>query len=774
MTERGMFKIGLLSLALCGFGTLASAQGTASPKSAVATRGDFTVKAAAASSRSITLSWSLGGTAAGFAVERIAEGGQPYTHLAALQSSARTFTDTGLQPGRTYGYRVQTYVDGTPLALEVFAITLPETSSGGGAPGGPSGGASGGPSSAPGAPSGSPPGDLNSAIAFKAFSDGEVLPPSKNERETLSGFRRIACATIPAASVPDLAVAERNVRDFVKQRLGAAVVNELGNLPSWRDPDAAKAVAATAVATRELPKAALAFLTAARLEPTNPDHLVNAAGVLNSLRLPNEALTLLNLAEKLKFENAPMGVPMSAIALNNRAHALNLLGRYADAESKLRAALKTAPYLSEANSNLVVSLWCRGDVEGAIKAQRASLRRTPDASAGVRDVPTGRDPAKPDLSPEEMPYRREAGQPFDMSGGHGWDLPRLKMPTSWHEAMAWGPTYDKFIQIDRQRGASGPNPPSDADDAPVTKRRRAQILEAIGSAVFEPGLRPLFNALTDTARAVDRQWTRGEPFEDFDIEGEEARLAECRRRFDAWILGVHPALVTFDNATARFADAHAKIVSALIANEGDPELRRVWAHREQEYLKGLFYNLSYKAYRVSQTADGVKHCFEGQPRREAEPLPEPVFDEVPHETTCRAMLGGAKFVLKLEILDVGISCSKFELKGSSPTGAIVTMSAPFLYNAPLTLFVGVEAKKKAPLNLATLDARTGIALMVGRDGIQDVAWQASVGLKAGLTFVLGKNAKGDTTEASTLEVGTRAGISIGVASGVQFETPKMP
>ncbi|WP_026332515.1 hypothetical protein [Deinococcus apachensis] len=773
MNERTMLRIGLLSLALCGLGTLAGAQPGPPPRSAVATRGDFTVKAAAAS-RSITLTWSLGGTPAGFVIERVVEGGRQPTHLAALSGSARTFTDAGLQPGRTYGYRVQTFVNGALVALEVFATTLPEPPGGGGTPGGPSGGASGGSSGAPGAPGAPTPTPPDASLAFKAFSDGEVLPPRQNQRRTLSDFKGVVCRPVPTASVPDLAAAERGVRDLAKAGLGAAAVNELGTLPSWRHLDSVKAVAATAVATRELPKAALAFLAAARLEPANPDHLVNAAGVLNSLRLPNEALTLLNLAERLKFGNTPMGVPMTAIALNNRGHALNLLGRYQDAEGKLRAALGAAPRLSEAHSNLMVSLLCRGDMEGAVGAQRASLRRTPDAWAGVGDVPTERDPAKPDLPPEEMPYRREAGQPFDLSGGHGWDLPRLKMPGSWHEAMAWGPAYDRFVKVDAARGGGGPDLPSDAQDAPATKRRRAQIAAAIQSAPFEPGLRPLFNAVTDTAKAVDGQWTRGEPFEDFDIEGEEARLAECRRRFDTWISPVHAALVTYDNATARFADAHAKFVSALIANEGDPGVRRVWAQREKEYLAGLFYNLSYKASRVSQTAGSVRHCFEGQPGPAVVPLPEPVFADVPHETPCKAMFGGAKFVLKLEILDVGMSCSKFELKGSSPSGALVTMSVPFLYTAPLTLFVGVEAKKKAPLNLATLDARTGIALMVGRDGIQDVAWQASVGLKAGLTFVLGKDAKGDTTEASTLEIGARAGIFIGVASGVQFETPKLP
>lgn len=772
MNKRTMVKVGLLGLALCGPGTLASAQGEAPRRSAAATHGDFTVKAAAAS-RSITLTWALGGTPAGFVIERVVEGGGQPRHLAALPGSARTYTNAGLQPGRTYGYRVHTFVNGAGVVLEVFATTLLEPSSGGGTPGGPSGGAPGGPSSAPGTPSGPTPNGPDPSLAFKAFSDGEVLPPRRNQRETLSNFRRVVCTPVRAASVPGLAAVERSVRDLTKQRLGAAAVNELGTLPSWRDRDAVNAVAATAVATRELPKAALAFLAAARLEPSNPDPLVNAAGVLNSLRLPNEALTLLDLADKLKFENAPMGVPMAAVALNNRGHALNLLGRYADAQGKLRAAVRTAPHLSEANSNLAVSLLCQGDLEGAVGAQRAGMRRTPDATAGVKDVPTDRDPGQPDLPTEEAPYRREAGQPFDMSGGRGWDLPRLRMPATWHEAVAWGPIYDRFVKIDTARGG-GADLPSDANDAPATKRRRAQILAAMQSAAFEPGLRPLFNAVTDTAKAVDQQWTRGEPFEDFDIEGEEARLAECRRRFDAWAPAVHAALVTHDNATARFADAHAKFVSALIANEGDPAVRRVWAQREQAYLRGLFYNLSYKALRVSQTADSVKHCFEGQPRPIIAPLAEPTFADVPHETPCKAMFGGAKFVLKLEILDVGISCSKFELKGSSPSGAIVTMSAPFLYNAPLTLFVGVEAKKKAPLNLATLDARTGIALMIGQDGIQDVAWQASVGLKAGLTFVLGKDAKGDTTEASTLEVGTRTGISIGVASGVQFETPKLP
>src|SRR6185295_8491593 len=135
--------------------------------------------------------------------------------------------------------------------------------------------------------------------------------------------------------------------------------------------------------------AAATLLVAHELDEDDATPLVNLAAIANSQGLPGVALALLDAASKLKTndDDSPMGMRERASMLNNRGHALLLLGRYDEAEKPLRQALAMSPEMSEAARNLVHALIKQGKREEArAVAPRAvwRLRGSPNKPVDVR------------------------------------------------------------------------------------------------------------------------------------------------------------------------------------------------------------------------------------------------------------------------------------------------------------------------------------------------------------------------------------------------------
>ncbi len=169
--------------------------------------------------------------------------------------------------------------------------------------------------------------------------------------------------------------------------------------------------------------AAATLLVAHELDEHDATPLVNLAAIANSQALPGVALGLLDAAAKLTMrdDDSPMGMRERASFLNNRGHALLLLGRYKDAEMPLREALAMSPEMSEAAHNLAHSLIKQGRREEArAVAPRAvwRLRGNPTKAVEVKtesgkaqgsDVPskTSADPADV-MAWAESPYLVES------------------------------------------------------------------------------------------------------------------------------------------------------------------------------------------------------------------------------------------------------------------------------------------------------------------------------------------------------------------------------
>lgn len=211
--------------------------------------------------------------------------------------------------------------------------------------------------------------------------------------------------------------------ELLAERVEAAEGGE-GLLDTLRDsdqagqPDLLLAHALPLMATGDTWGAVANLLVAQEQDEDDATALVNLAAVANSQGLPAVALALLEEAEArgIAEATAPLGMREQAALLNNRGHALVLLGRHEDAEAPLREALAMNPEMSEAARNLVHVLLQqdRQDEARALMPRAVwRLRGNPAKPVPVHSTETAEAPAEPPPpagSPEEL--RQWAERPW--------------------------------------------------------------------------------------------------------------------------------------------------------------------------------------------------------------------------------------------------------------------------------------------------------------------------------------------------------------------------
>jgi tetratricopeptide (TPR) repeat protein len=185
-------------------------------------------------------------------------------------------------------------------------------------------------------------------------------------------LQRVAPSSSGTQPVPTQAAALANLKRALNAASGPGSVRLLETQPEYREASNASRTAALA-AVMGKPQLALGLLLRAQaLEPRNPAHLVNLAGLANYYGLFAEALALITAAERL---NPPAA--LRPLLLNNKGHALMRLRRLPEAEAALRAAAQTDPNLQEARVNLAYTLGAQNKcAEAEVWARRAWWRHS--------------------------------------------------------------------------------------------------------------------------------------------------------------------------------------------------------------------------------------------------------------------------------------------------------------------------------------------------------------------------------------------------------------
>ncbi|PYE49473.1 tetratricopeptide repeat protein [Deinococcus yavapaiensis] len=287
-------------------------------------------------------------------------------------------------------------------------------------------------------------------------------PNYKTTQAELSKLKATAKGNLPGSpspvkgSVKPIAFAEalNNARQIAYLNASQKDIDALAKLFQGKTTAHLQGVVATAV-LKDRPAIALAALLAAHTrDAKNPNHLVNAAGLLSLLGMPYEALAFLDEAGKLGSVESTFVA--RAVVLNARGHALLTLGKFAEAESVLREAVKLDPTLSEAKRNLALALRAQNKRQEAMTFFAAGSRRAPVPKLVASTPPAPPAPGTPTSPPSASTPQAPSGvepalaflpaqEVYDLSRGRGWKLPSLKYPKNVQD----GPAF--FDQIEALR-----------------------------------------------------------------------------------------------------------------------------------------------------------------------------------------------------------------------------------------------------------------------------------------------------------------------------------
>ncbi len=611
-------------------------------------------------------------------------------------------------------------------------------------------------------------------------------PARATLQQALDGLKATPQATAspaqPSAAPLTLAQALSRTRTWLNTHESAGM-KALHRSPEGQSAALANAFAlGAALAGR--PEAALAaLLTAHTLEPKNADTLVNLGGALAALNQPAEALAVLTEAERLGIApGGAMGVPVLAVALNNRGRALLELGQFSAANRALRQALTLAPTLAEANQNLARALLCQGKTEEAVRFVRLGTRHTPVSSEAGQPLPVrppGPIAPAPPADPVAVPgpggdgeSRLAAKWVFDLSHGQAFTLPDLKIAQTPAGMVALREQYralknmldERSLALGREQDAVEQQLRQRHGDMAATEARRGAIWNAVITSGREPELKALDNRFDRT------EWEAATIWGDFwhceggckianiinQADGDEKVFRSlCVPQLEAehgrWRNAMHASA----NDLGAFLKASYRYETALAANYSDPLWQKRATLHTQQWVTGAFSGLVKDAL---VWADDIhtfeKGCLEGaSPSPDASPVAAPL--DLPPPDLCQQLVGKFTTSISLGVVDAGFGCDKVSLK-LAPSGLLTTFTKVELDTSAdkwkTTVILGVQGggSLKEVLGLG-VKASVGSYVSMTRDGVQDFGLvgdvKSSFGLPLGDKMPIGQVKVGESAKA---------------------------
>lgn len=586
-------------------------------------------------------------------------------------------------------------------------------------------------------------------------------------------------AVRPAAG--ELTLTQAFARIDARLERHSAAVAALTRSAEAQQVRAAERAAAAAVARRELDGALAAMKLAAVLDPKNPARLVNLAAVLNALEMPREAVAVLNAADRLKTRLPVVGgLPLAALALNNRGHALLLLADWKAAEPPLRQAVHQAPQLSEAHTNLSRALLCQGRLPEAARAFQAGMRRTPSARAGEDIVvKLSATDSTTVLAPrDEASVRRPARVLFDFSGAQDWHLPTFPFPRSVEEYVRLKPKYEAMETTWNAKEAAYQQREAQLDaltaqemKSPLVSLRAQLIWKVLAGTDTEPEILPAYRSQRDAQLQYNNALARArraheQALADMPEDASECELLAWRRGVDQRLFDdVRSHFRGFEVELAKYASLRARHDTAIAANLPTRALRTASLDFIQHALQSMYYGQLWGSVEPFAFLIDTELYDQGMcgPTPPAFEVKEPAFPEfsIPD---CPAGLEGEQFTLTRGPFGASLSCHGFEITATQPGPIGLFAKAGQEYRGTTTLIFGIQSsgEQEAGPVTASWAASEGIYLRWGQDGLEDVGLriQGEGGLSAGtLGEALGLQEYKEGFE-----------VEFGVASAVEYWT----
>ena len=575
-------------------------------------------------------------------------------------------------------------------------------------------------------------------LRVDAFSDTLFPPDAESLAVEIDLVRTMYCT--PAKAKP---LSLKAALASIRKKLPKAGWAQFAKSPSYEKAALAERSAGAAI-IRDAPGAALAALVRAHeLEPREASHLINAAGVANSVGMPAEALALADAgAVRDDRDLSPMGISRQAVALTNRGNALVQLGRFKEAGQSLAAAQGIEPLLSEAASGLAAAQACTG--QDPIPAFRRSQKRQPEKG-----------PLPP---PEDEP-------PVDADEQHAKETQLRRI--QWPALPINSPAFVDFIKGFEARETAAlqkriarekelRDQLASDDVHPLHRERREAIISYAISSVDTPRRRELqsqfFDAMDRTYDPAKRLWVDGQ------VPGEYAKFQEdafraCEnseedsdvcltREIRARCIG--PTRVGHQEWLDRMSEAEAigrelvkyesRRSSAVAANLKDPRARELVElsieANEASTLALLTQSAAWWNGNVvlPRSGNGPYWCIDTP--LPPEHLDDPGESDAPASNPCQEPVKSFNALWEVGPVTLKANCEEIALEGSSEGffQAFGEIKYDFRGNK-ITVFGGAKAEAKVgPLKG---DFKSGIYVQVGMDGIQDVGWRVGPSVTAG-------------------------------------------
>lgn len=594
----------------------------------------------------------------------------------------------------------------------------------------------------------------------KTLADLKVLPDSDELFLDLAGFDKRECPAPNRRGVPSLKAALKKARAKLDKAGGAQGRRLFKASSASRSADGAEDAAGRAIAAGQPGGALQALLAAHRMEPKEPAHLVNAAGIMASTGMPREALALLRAADGLEPRRraTPYGINTQAVALNARGYALLQLGRYADAEPYLRAAVKLDPYFSEAKTNLGIALLCKGDDTGLRFARAGQYRFLGDA------VVEGEDPTKPPPPESQI-------EVLDLSGGTQPIIPQFKLPKSVDDAAVLRDQYVALQQEFLGRSQQRNQRISDliAQQPALNSLSEQRYLDLKGVLVgipFRSDVAALRQALLDRQSEIGR-W-EDETFEGFlpnsrfptwQREAQEAckdapDQPQCEKReyfarCRAPITSAHGHWLGLMDAQLRDYAALVRLyyplATGVVANISDPSRHEADSLGIDDLVDSQFntWISTYTGFWANLVR--LTQCWEDPA---APGPPGSAMPDTPHSEPCSEFLRGVKFAWKVEKdselgipfdFSIEVNCEKINVEVSGRVagskdnwigafGEVSYMPA----TGKVTIFGGPKASGKIPGTSIGGSIKDGLYVTISNEGVTDAGFRVSPTVQAGL------------------------------------------
>lgn len=511
-----------------------------------------------------------------------------------------------------------------------------------------------------------------------------------------------------------VAAAVGSARQFLTARAPEGMA-AFAQSDAYLDADLAEEAAAAAV-VGDAPGAALAALLRAHdLEPQEASHLVNAASLATALGMPGEALAMLDGARRLDDTDRPaMGISRHAVALVDRGQALAKLGRYAEAERTLDAALAAEPLLTEAHATRALAVMCRRGTAAArpdaVKAGTRQGAKPLDASGGresrMRDVEL---PGFPDRAVKLEPYYPELASRLGAevvarsAREQALDQVLNARYDTWSRAQR-----DRYRGVWRRINGASREPDLASQSAAINRK-----LDEVSDDAFEFWITRyqamLFRASSDCESAGS---------ECFPLRMNELCRPALRSAHQEWLDHMQEAY----DLSAAYYRALSRRMSGYASHLSDPDavarVKLSIAGFENTLMQGLVLDATFW---TNATKNHANYCVEPA---DAQPAEQPEAPAVDAGGPCPPTIKAISAVLEVGPAKVKVNCDEVKIEATWGGNAWIKGFGEVSYSfshGTMTVLAGSKAEVK--LGVAKGSFKSGLYLTVDRDGFRDAGWR---------------------------------------------------